>query len=311
VHYNAPKGSFRVFFDNQKQFITSSYAGLRNSNITALPDHLDDPLCIGKWGGTYNNNYFEGIIDEVAIYNKALSPEEIRANMYRKLTSDEPNLVGYWNFDKGEGQVAADSSGNGNNGTIGFTSGLDDSDPQWVISDAPVGICNTVAVDIKPGSCPNPLNLNSKGLLSVAILGSQDFDINTIDPGSIFLDDVPTIRTSYEDVTGPLAEPNECECTTAGAYGLTDLVLKFKNQEIVEKLLEKTGGELDKGQTLELTLTGQLHDGSAISGTDCVVLVGNVPKWLAAKVSDLNDDGIINVHDLAIIANYWLESSQP
>jgi len=38
-----------------------------------------------------------------------------------------------------------------------------------------------VNIDIKPASCPNPLNVKSKGMLAVAILGSQDFDVNTID----------------------------------------------------------------------------------------------------------------------------------
>jgi hypothetical protein len=48
--------------------------------------------------------------------------------------------VAYWDFDEGEGQVAGDSAG-GNDGQLGSTGGIDDSDPNWVDSDAPVGIC--------------------------------------------------------------------------------------------------------------------------------------------------------------------------
>ncbi|MHC4725285.1 MAG: hypothetical protein ACYS9V_13755 [Planctomycetota bacterium] len=47
-----------------------------------------------------------------------------------------------------------------------------------------------VSIDIKPGSCPNPLNINSKGVLPVAILGTGDFDVQEIDPASIRLADV-------------------------------------------------------------------------------------------------------------------------
>ncbi len=36
------------------------------------------------------------------------------------------------------------------------------------------------------------------------------------------------------------------------------------------------------GQMLEVTLTGELFDGTAIQGTDCVKLVGNIAKWLAS-----------------------------
>ena len=34
-----------------------------------------------------------------------------------------------------------------------------------------------VPIDIKPQSCPNPLNVNSKGVLPVAILGTDTFDV--------------------------------------------------------------------------------------------------------------------------------------
>ena len=57
-------------------------------------------------------------------------------------------------------------------------------------------------VDIKPGSCPNPLNVGSQGVLPVAIAGTVDFDVTTVDPNSIRLIDVAPLqsKTSYEDV---------------------------------------------------------------------------------------------------------------
>jgi hypothetical protein len=82
-----------------------------------------------------------GIIDEVRIYDRALSAEEIRANMHTRLSGDEPGLVGYWDFDEGMGQIVYDLSGNGNDGQLGVTPDVDSSDPAWVDSDAPIGIC--------------------------------------------------------------------------------------------------------------------------------------------------------------------------
>lgn len=41
-------------------------------------------------------------------------------------------LVAHWKFDEGAGQTAADSSGNGNDGTLGSTGGVDTNDPAWV-----------------------------------------------------------------------------------------------------------------------------------------------------------------------------------
>ena len=61
-----------------------------------------------------------------------------------------------------------------------------------------------VEVDIKPGSCPNPLNVKSKGVLPVAILSTENFDVHSIDTASIRLVGVAPIRSSFEDVTTPM-----------------------------------------------------------------------------------------------------------
>ena len=51
-----------------------------------------------------------------------------------------------------------------------------------------------VPVDIKPTSCPNPLNPKSNGVVPVAILGTADFDVSQIDPASILLEGVAPLR---------------------------------------------------------------------------------------------------------------------
>ena len=37
-----------------------------------------------------------------------------------------------------------------------------------------------VSIDIKPGSCQSPLNVRSRGVLPVAILGTEGFDVESI-----------------------------------------------------------------------------------------------------------------------------------
>src|SRR4030043_270545 len=80
-----------------------------------------------------------------------------------------------------------------------------------------------VYVDIKPGSCPNPINLKSQGVVTVAILGvpyvdesNPGFDVATIDPASIRLVygtmEVAPIRSSTEDVGAPfIGDPLSCD----------------------------------------------------------------------------------------------------
>ena len=124
-------------------------------------------------------------------------------------------------------------------------------------------------VDIKPGSCPNPLNVKSKGVLPVAILGSENFNVFDIDPVSIRLEGAAPIRSSYEDVAALAPDTGDvCECTTEGPDGYIDLVLKFDTQDLVEEL-----GELNDGDVLSLILTGVDINGTPIEGTDCVVVI--------------------------------------
>lgn len=130
-----------------------------------------------------------------------------------------------------------------------------------------------VSVDIKPGSCPNPLTLKSKGVLPVAILGSADFDVTQIDPASIKIaySDLPgvsVLRWSLKDVATPF-EGEPCDCQTLEADGYLDLSLKFSNQEARVML----GLDEVVGQTVPLKMTGKLMEefgGDTIEGTDCV-----------------------------------------
>ena len=141
-----------------------------------------------------------------------------------------------------------------------------------------------ISVDIKPQSCFNSLNLRSEGVLPVAVLGSEDFDVNEIDIASVRLADVAPFRSNYLDITGPKSEePNACGCADTCPDDYTDLMLKFRTTELAEAL-EGIYGEIVRGDELELTLTGVLHDGSMIEGLDYITVVGKEPKRLNKPV---------------------------
>ncbi|MHC5113849.1 MAG: hypothetical protein ACYTGP_05415 [Planctomycetota bacterium] len=133
-----------------------------------------------------------------------------------------------------------------------------------------------VAFDLKPGSCPNSFNPNSRGVLPAAVLGTMDFDVTTIDLDSIVLSRadgvggmVMPFRTSYDDVGAPFfGEP--CECDESDPDEIDDLTMKFKSQAVVAEL------ELDTymgGDMVELVISGVLVDGTPFEGLDCLRLV--------------------------------------
>lgn len=142
-------------------------------------------------------------------------------------------------------------------------------DPAGIAVFPPLHSKIPVSIDIKPQSCPNPLNIKSKGVLPAAILGTEDFDVTDIDLASIRLAGVAPIRSSIEDVSTPLLEKqDECDCISEGEDGIDDLTLKFDTQEIVSAL-----GEVADGDELVLTLTGELLDGTPIEGVDCIIIL--------------------------------------
>jgi hypothetical protein len=115
------------------------------------------------------------------------------------------------------------------------------------------------AVDIKPGSCPNPLNVNSKGVLPVAILGTDDLDVTTIDLNTIQLMGVAPIRSDYEDVGTPyyplIGKEDKLDCHEEGGDGIGDLSLKFDRQEIVQAIEQASQDEVVDGKVLTLSLS--------------------------------------------------------
>ena len=112
-----------------------------------------------------------------------------------------------------------------------------------------------VSVDIKPGFDDNCININDHGVVPIAILGSVDFDVTQVDPGTCELAGMAVkiagksnkYLANYEDVNQD---------------GIDDLVLK----------IEDSDANLDSGEGIA-TLTCKLYDGTLIEGTDNICVV--------------------------------------
>jgi hypothetical protein len=147
-----------------------------------------------------------------------------------------------------------------------------------------------VSLDIKPESCPNPLSIKDKGVLPVAIMGTEDFDVTQIDPETIrlFRYGVPDptmvapLHWSLEDAGIPyeplIGKIGAYDCVAYypdefGAFdGFLDLSFKFKAKEVLEAL-----GEINNGDVIVLQLSGKLKEefgGIDILGEDVIWILG-------------------------------------
>ncbi len=102
--------AFRYTATSKQQTIFVN--GDQTSSRTA-PTHFKGTgtLFVGSW----RDDYLDGDIDELRIWNTARDAKDIKANMSRRLGGQEPGLAAYYHF---ENQNANDRSGSGHHGTL-------------------------------------------------------------------------------------------------------------------------------------------------------------------------------------------------
>jgi hypothetical protein len=162
-------------------------------------------------------------------------------------------------------------------------------------------------VDIKPGSCPNSFNRKSNGVLPVALVGCDCYDVTQVDLASVLLsradgvggsvgphEGPPGPHSVFEDVATPF-DGQPCDCHELEGDGIIDLSMKFKTQEVVAAL------ELDNlppGDLVELIVSGVLLDGTPFAGRDCIRLVppGTPPGMLSLESNTV--DGFLDIAPL-------------
>jgi len=114
----------------------------------------------------------------------------------------------------------------------------------------------TAEIDVKPGSDPNSVNVNTKGVLPVAILGGPGLDVEEIDISS-----VAGVTTSVDFAIDDLwvVAPLRCVVEDVNDDGTPDLNCKFSKAELM----------LDCW-TSGIIVSGNLLDGTPFAGSDTI-----------------------------------------
>ena len=144
---------------------------------------------------------------------------------------------------------------------------------------------SAVELDIKPGSCPNSFNRKSHGVLPVALVGTESFDVMDIDLGTVQLSRsdcvggfVVAILLAFEDAA-TVFDGELCDCHELGGDGVLDLSIKFPSSLVTSEL------QLDEFSKNDLVPLDVTPIESRSTGTSQIVTTVSVKPMASCIVS--------------------------
>ena len=99
----------RIYFDGTLMQETTTSGSVPTST---------NPITVGKWYDLGIEEYFNGRVAEVRLWNKALTEQEVKSSVNYGVWGTENGLIGYWKFHEGKGSTGYDYSVNNNEATI-------------------------------------------------------------------------------------------------------------------------------------------------------------------------------------------------
>jgi beta-lactam-binding protein with PASTA domain/CubicO group peptidase (beta-lactamase class C family) len=208
----------------------------------------DESLTIGN--SPLSNRSFDGAIDEVRVWDRALSPAELLANMNVELAGSEPGLVAYYRFNEAAGQFAFDATANAWHAILGQTADPEGSDPSWVSTGPP------------PVAVPDVVGL-AQAAAEAAIVGAGV--VSTANSDTVPAGDV----ISQDPTGGTLVAPNSA----------VDLVVSLGPVTVSVPVVSTANSDtVPAGDVISQDPTG----GTLVapnSAVDLVVSLGPVTVW--------------------------------
>ena len=143
-------------------------------------------------------------------------------------------------------------------GTYTATLTITDDDNLFDNKSISLDVAKKVTLDWNPGSNNKTLKLTGNGNISVAILGTANFDVTRIDPTSVRSDDEKDILLDGGDLS---AIANNSSLEDTNGDGFQDLVMFFGKSDLRAAIATNSESFIDDNQIYLLGTSSQLDSG--------------------------------------------------
>ena len=218
------------------------------------------PFNIGRLVWQTTNFDLDGQVDEVSLWNLALTEQQVQDYMYADLTGEE-GLVGYWKLNEGTGSTAYDSSDEGNNGQIyGAMWSTDTPGPStvtvnvsyndgWNLVGLPVSVDDAGYVSLFPEAISGTLYSFDGGYISEdALIGGAGYWLRFPESVSIDITGIPineitiSLNAGWNLIAGITFETNTSNIQDPGGIIVPETFYNFDNgYELVNELIPGHG----------------------------------------------------------------------
>ena len=264
-------------------------------------------------------------MDEISIWNQVLTQEQIQANMSSELLGSEEGLVGYWNFNEGEGTTLTDLSGNDNHGTINGATWSDDGAPVQPAFIASLSVGTVDGVTNSAVLVPIEVDIMGESISSVEIHfgGFQGHvDFVAVDTTATLVGDAEwNIEINEQEDLLLTLSYGASEISTNGTLmrlkfevpnnidtDFVPVVITHAEMDEIEGVIDVVDGGIE----IESLLYGDVSQNGNISGYDASLVL----KYLVGTetldetqlmVAEVTQDQTVSALDATAIAQYAIE----
>ena len=304
--YSASANLFQLFVNGVQVFSRTGTGEIGDNHPTL------NYLKIGARRET-RREFFDGLIDEVRVWNIVRTRDDIRATMDTSLQGNESGLAGYWNFDDG---TANDLSRNWNYGTLRGDAVIVTSKTAklFLSAIAPVNIGAPFTLDLTVEDVTDLAGWQLDVVFNPAVLSAvsiEEGDFLKKNGGNTFFQEsnIDNVAGKITGISGAFIGDGGISGTSINfeAKGAGEGSLRLLNVTLGQANRRKIPYSIDISRVIVEAYDAN-QDG-VVNVLDLTLIAQHFGQ--VNPQADVNSDGTVDIFDLIAVAQHLGESTVP